>query len=138
METTSREAFCFRPHPDRGRGHSHTQPRQTRRGVSGIEDKRQQRGDHPTPPAGSSQQEAAEMRSRYQEDFPPPPSGCRRLTPAFPQPDNLGINPAFRLEFSTAQRDSFPGWPAVEPSRPGRIRATEPEARSTRLQVKPR
>lgn len=37
-----------------------------------------------------------EMQSQYQKDFPPPSSCRRRRTPALPQPDNIGINPAFR------------------------------------------
>lgn len=41
-------------------------------------------------------QDTAEMQSQYQKDFPPPSSCRRRRTPALPQPDNIGINPAFR------------------------------------------
>lgn len=41
-------------------------------------------------------EETLEMQSQYQKDFPPPSSRHRRRTPALPQPDNIGINPAFR------------------------------------------
>lgn len=43
-------------------------------------------------------QDAREMQSQYQKDFPPPSSCRRRRTPALPQSDNIGINPAFRWE----------------------------------------
>ncbi|KAK7926140.1 hypothetical protein WMY93_008450 [Mugilogobius chulae] len=41
-------------------------------------------------------QDTVVMKSQYQKDFPPPTSCRRRRTPALPQPDNIGINPAFR------------------------------------------
>lgn len=44
-------------------------------------------------------QDATEMQSQYQRDFPPPSSCRRRRTPALPQPDNIGINPAFGWEW---------------------------------------
>lgn len=40
--------------------------------------------------------ETLQMQSQYQKDFPPPSSCHRRRTPALPQLDNIGINPAFR------------------------------------------
>lgn len=43
-----------------------------------------------------NEQDATELQSQYQKDFPPPSSYHRRRTPALPQPDNIGINPAFR------------------------------------------
>lgn len=46
--------------------------------------------------AVTNEQDTTEMQSQYQKDFPPPSSCRRRRTPAFPQPDNIGINPAFR------------------------------------------
>ncbi|TKS82987.1 hypothetical protein D9C73_017096 [Collichthys lucidus] len=55
-------------------------------------------------------QDTTEMQSQYQKDFPPPSSCRRRRTPALPQPDNIGINPAFGIEFSTVQREAYPGW----------------------------
>lgn len=41
-------------------------------------------------------QETLQMQSQYQKDFPPPSFCHGRRTPALPQPDNIGINPAFR------------------------------------------
>ncbi|KAI4814010.1 hypothetical protein KUCAC02_003228 [Chaenocephalus aceratus] len=38
------------------------------------------------------------------------------------QPDNIGINPAFRIDFSTVQREDYPGWPIMNPRRTGRFR----------------
>ncbi|KAI3373654.1 hypothetical protein L3Q82_022247, partial [Scortum barcoo] len=73
--------------------------------------------------AVKSQQDATEMQSQYQKDFPPPSSCRRRRTPALPQPDNIGINPAFRIEFSTVQKEAYPGWPIVNPRCAGRLRA---------------
>ncbi|XP_047463848.1 uncharacterized protein si:dkeyp-69c1.9 isoform X2 [Mugil cephalus] len=76
METTSQEAFCFRP---------------------------------------VTQQLRDKGLTSY---LNPDTSCCRRRTPAFPQPDNIGINPAFRIEFSTVQRETYSGWPNMSPSRP--------------------
>ncbi|CAL9685516.1 unnamed protein product [Knipowitschia caucasica] len=56
-------------------------------------------------------QDPIDMKSQYQKDFPPPTSCRRRRTPALPQPDNIGINPAFRIDFSTVQRETFPSRP---------------------------
>jgi len=108
----------------------------------------------------TKEQDAEEMQSQYQKDFPPP-SCCRgRRTPAPPQADNIGINPAFRserrshhhslvqlnvessssvcvcvcvcvwvhrIDFSTVQRETFPGWPAVNPSCAARLRRLHPD-----------
>ncbi|KAK9536635.1 hypothetical protein VZT92_006402 [Zoarces viviparus] len=63
------------------------------------------------------------MQSQYQKDFPPPSSYRRRRTPALPQPDNIGINPAFRMDFGTVQRETFPGWPIMNPTCAGRLGA---------------
>ncbi|KAJ4929609.1 hypothetical protein JOQ06_018632 [Pogonophryne albipinna] len=62
------------------------------------------------------------QQSQYQKDFPPPSSCHRRRTPALPQPDNIGINPAFRIDFSTVQKEDYPGWPIMNPRRTGRSR----------------
>lgn len=43
-------------------------------------------------------QETLQMQSQYQKDFPPPSFCHGRRTPALPQPDNIGINPAFRWQ----------------------------------------
>ncbi|XP_034540389.1 uncharacterized protein si:dkeyp-69c1.9 [Notolabrus celidotus] len=136
METTSHEAFCFRPTSQRDKGKGdrdaqntqrethHSSPtasRQTGRGNSSrdretLEDKRDQT-------AVKEEQHALEMLSQYQKDFPPPASCYRRRTPALPQPDNIGINPAFRIEFSTVQRETYPGWPIMNSRCAGRMRA---------------
>ncbi|XP_018547977.1 uncharacterized protein si:dkeyp-69c1.9 [Lates calcarifer] len=141
METTSREAFCFRPIPqqDRCKGDQNTQQeaqsphptssRQTGRGKSSSGDREagedEQEGNHyqTGSTAVKNEQDTTEMQSQYQKDFPPPSSCRRRRTPALPQPDNIGINPAFRIEFSTVQREAFPGWPIMNPRYPGRRRA---------------
>ncbi|XP_026226229.1 uncharacterized protein si:dkeyp-69c1.9 [Anabas testudineus] len=142
METTSREAFSFRPIPqqERGKGdhiahntqqQSHsphpTSSRQTGRGnSSSSRDKEaeedEQEGKHSQQRGSTAVQneDPADMQSQYQKDFPPPSSCRRRRTPALPQPDNIGINPAFRIEFSTVQRENFPGWPIMNP----RLRVT--------------
>ncbi|XP_068456266.1 uncharacterized protein si:dkeyp-69c1.9 [Clinocottus analis] len=136
METTSREAFCFRrvSQQDQGKDHiplktqqefhrSHpTSSRQTGRGncsrtCEPRED--EQEGDQ----CQANEQDTADMQSQYQKDFPPPSSCRRRRTPALPQPDNIGINPAFRIDFSTVQRETFPGWPIMNPSCAARLRA---------------
>nr|XP_040039186.1 uncharacterized protein si:dkeyp-69c1.9 isoform X2 [Gasterosteus aculeatus aculeatus] len=75
----------------------------------------EQEGDHDLT-AVTNEQGTAEMQSQYQKDFPPLSSCHRRRTPALPQPDTIGINPAFRIDFSTVQRYNFPGW---SPSVPG-------------------
>nr|XP_046266385.1 uncharacterized protein si:dkeyp-69c1.9 [Scatophagus argus] len=133
METTSREAFCFRPVPQRNRGkgnhvaqntqqeshRSHlTSSRQTGGGNSSRDRERgedEQEGNQVQmgPTGVKNEHSATEMLSQYQKDFPPPSSCRRRRTPALPQPDNIGINPAFRIEFSTVQREAYPGWPIM-------------------------
>uniref|UniRef100_UPI0037E9AD8A uncharacterized protein n=1 Tax=Semicossyphus pulcher TaxID=241346 RepID=UPI0037E9AD8A len=140
METTSREAFCFRPAPqqDGGKGDhvapntpqdSHRPPptssRQTGRGNSSRDRKQREderEGDRDQT-AVKREEDATEMQSQYQKDFPPPSSCRRRRTPALPQPDNIGINPAFRIEFSTVQRETYPGWPVLNSRCAGRLRA---------------
>ncbi|XP_069002507.1 uncharacterized protein [Embiotoca jacksoni] len=134
METTSRQAFCFRPAPQQNRGKGHTQQeskrshptssRQTGRGNGDREpgeDEKEGNRDHMKSTAVKKEQETTEMQSQYQMDFPPPTSCRRRRTPALPQPDNLGINPAFRIEFSTVQRETYPGWPIMNPRDTGRL-----------------
>ncbi|TWW74715.1 hypothetical protein D4764_14G0007180 [Takifugu flavidus] len=70
-----------------------------------------EQGNHSEESGQAAVEQAAPlMLSQYQQDFPPPPCP-RRRTPALPHPDNIGINPAFRLEFSTVQRDAYPPWP---------------------------
>ncbi|XP_035035073.1 uncharacterized protein si:dkeyp-69c1.9 [Hippoglossus stenolepis] len=125
METTSQEAFCFRPvpRPDRVKGSHIAQStqqeshcphppasRQTGRGNSSGD---REPGEGAT--AVKNEQDTAEMQSQYQKDFPPQSSCRRRRTPALPQPDNIGINPAFRIEFNTVQRETYPGWPIMNP-----------------------
>ncbi|CAB1433083.1 unnamed protein product, partial [Pleuronectes platessa] len=125
METTSQEAFCSRPvpRPDRGKGSHIAQStqqeshcphpptsRQTGRGNSSGD---REPGEGET--AVKNEQDTAEMQSQYQTDFPPPSSCRRRRTPALPQPDNIGINPAFRIEFNTVQRETYAGWPVMNP-----------------------
>ncbi|XP_062289480.1 uncharacterized protein si:dkeyp-69c1.9 [Scomber scombrus] len=134
METTSREAFCFRPitQPHRSKGEHvalnsqqeflRSQPtslRQTGRGNSSKDrepGKDMQEGDL------DQIQDTTELQSQYQKDFPPPSSCRRRRTPALPQPDNIGINPAFRIEFRTVQRETYPGWPILNPRCAARLR----------------
>ncbi|XP_074467981.1 uncharacterized protein LOC141753327 isoform X2 [Sebastes fasciatus] len=135
METTSREAFCFRPdsQQDRDKGdhitsntqqefqRSHpTSSRQTGRGSCKPGEDEQEGNRVQT--AVTNEQDTTEMQSQYQKDFPPPSSCRRRRTPAFPQPDNIGINPAFRIDFSTVQRENYPGWPVMDPRSAGRLR----------------
>ncbi|XP_059207074.1 uncharacterized protein si:dkeyp-69c1.9 [Centropristis striata] len=127
METTTQEAFCFRPasHQDRGKGDQKTQQeshrssstssRQTGKGNSSKDWEPGE--DEQGGKAVTSKQDMTEMQSQYQKDFPPPTSWRRRRTPALPQPDNIGINPAFRIDFSTVQREHYPGWPAMNPGR---------------------
>ncbi|XP_040929693.1 uncharacterized protein si:dkeyp-69c1.9 [Betta splendens] len=122
METTSREAFRFRAFAkqDRGKGDQNKQQQlqsphhvgQTAGGKSNRdpeedeqEEKHDQRGS-----TAVRNEDPADMRSQYQKDFPPPSSCRRRRTPALPQPDNIGINPAFRIEFGTVQRQTLPEW----------------------------
>ncbi|XP_040907984.1 uncharacterized protein si:dkeyp-69c1.9 [Toxotes jaculatrix] len=142
METTSREAFCFRPIPqqDRVKGDhiaqntqqephcpQPTSSRQTGRGNGSCrerkpeEDEQEDRHDQTASTAVKNERDTTEMLSQYQKDFPPPSSCRRRRTPALPQLDNIGINPAFRIEFNTVQRETYPGWPVLNPSR---LRAT--------------
>ncbi|XP_037124804.1 uncharacterized protein si:dkeyp-69c1.9 isoform X1 [Syngnathus acus] len=118
METTSREAFCFRTVPPRDGVKSSLPAAQT---------SQQTRHCRPVPlkqtQSGKSEHleideqadicepnQDPKMLSQYQKDFPPPSSWCRRRTPALPQPDNIGINPAFRIEFGTINRETYPNW----------------------------
>ncbi|CAN9501325.1 unnamed protein product [Ophioblennius macclurei] len=139
METTSREAFCFRPIPQQNRVQGHlidldadrsrfTSSRQTERQRSSKErepGEDDDEGDHDHTKSGAAdhRQSTTAMQSQYQKDFPPPSSRRRRRTPALPQPDNIGINPAFRIEFRTVQRETYPGWPIVSHRLAGRQRA---------------
>ncbi|XP_035482694.1 uncharacterized protein si:dkeyp-69c1.9 [Scophthalmus maximus] len=128
METTSQEAFCFRPvrRQDRAKGNhiaqntqqeSHcphaTSSTQTGRGNSSSSSRDGEPGEGAT--AVKNGQNTEEMQSQYQKDFPPQSSCRRRRTPAHPQPDNIGINPAFRIEFNTVQRETYPGWTIINP-----------------------
>ncbi|XP_041657761.1 uncharacterized protein si:dkeyp-69c1.9 [Cheilinus undulatus] len=137
METTSREAFCFRPTPqqDRGKGlcvaentqqESHGSPPtasgQTGRGNSSRDGEIQE--DEREGDSDEAAVKKEEMLSQYQKDFPPPSSCRRRRTPALPQPDNIGINPAFRFEFRTVQRETYPGWSVMNSRCAGRLRAS--------------
>ncbi|XP_063058718.1 uncharacterized protein si:dkeyp-69c1.9 [Engraulis encrasicolus] len=51
-----------------------------------------------------------QLATHYQRDFLPPLRTHRKSTPAFPQPDNLGINPSLRWEFQTVQKETYPWW----------------------------
>lgn len=66
---------------------------------TGVEKRKQQEDKqeekHSKTGSRTPGQGTPEMLSQYQKDFPPP-SCLRRRTPALPQPDNIGINPAFR------------------------------------------
>lgn len=121
MKTTSQEAFCFKPIPqhDRGKGHQTVHNTHQHHTMLSRQDKRNGSRGRKTEEQKDNQTETSlvsdkpnqgmtEMQSQYQKDFPPPSSCCRRRTPALPQPDNIGINPAFRIDFSTVQRETFP------------------------------
>ncbi|XP_061660223.1 uncharacterized protein si:dkeyp-69c1.9 [Syngnathoides biaculeatus] len=127
METTSREAFCFRKVSPRNSGKGpisipgaqtswretrHSHPATSRQTGSG---KSRHLEDDKEPHVCDSNQNP-EMLSQYQKDFPPPSSWHRR-TPALPQPDNIGINPAFRIEFGTVHRETYPNWPNPDKGR---------------------
>ncbi|CAG5873848.1 unnamed protein product [Menidia menidia] len=150
MKTTSQEAFSFRPAPqNRDEGHDNppgalqstqqeslhpcsTSSRQTGKGNSSRhrqarEDERDDNHQHSKSPGGNKDGATIEMKSQYQRDFPPPSSCLIRRTPALPQPDNIGINPAFRFEFNTVQREAYPGWPIMNP-RPA-VSSREPSSR---------
>ncbi|XP_054611527.1 uncharacterized protein si:dkeyp-69c1.9 isoform X2 [Dunckerocampus dactyliophorus] len=103
METTSHDDFCFKTVPQRDKGMNILPHSPDRQEVDTAADMAK-RADPVQDP------QAETMRSQYQKDFPPPSSWCRRSTPALPQPDNIGINPAFRIDFRTVQRDTFPDW----------------------------
>ncbi|XP_049598929.1 uncharacterized protein si:dkeyp-69c1.9 [Syngnathus scovelli] len=120
METTSQEAFCFRTVPPRDGVKSQSS-------VPATQTSQQTRHCRPVPlrqtQSGKSKHleideqadicepnQDPKMLSQYQKDFPPRSSWCRRRTPALPQPDNIGINPAFRIEFGTIQRETYPNW----------------------------
>ncbi|TNN63476.1 hypothetical protein EYF80_026326 [Liparis tanakae] len=121
METTSREAFCFKQlsQRDRGKG-DHVNPntrqefhlchptssRPAGRGSDSKdcepgEDEQEGNNDR------TKEQDTEEMQSQYQKDFPPPSCCRRRRTPAPPQEDNIGINPAFRFYFLSTSEE-FP------------------------------
>ncbi|XP_067350358.1 uncharacterized protein si:dkeyp-69c1.9 isoform X2 [Channa argus] len=144
MQTTAQEAFCLKPIPqNRGKDHtahntqqeSHhpsrfpTSSRQTGTGNSTSRDKEPEEDEqegNTNPQQGSTKvtnKDIAQMQSQYQKDYPPPSSIRRRRTPALPQPDNIGINPAFRIKFSTVQREAFCGWPIRNPSSSGGMTA---------------
>ncbi|XP_056253749.1 uncharacterized protein si:dkeyp-69c1.9 isoform X2 [Seriola aureovittata] len=109
-----------------------TSSRQTGRGNSSSRDREpgedEQEGNHDQTglTALKNEQVTTEMQSQYQKDFPPPSSFRRRRTPALPQQDNIGINPAFRIEFGTVQRETYPGWPVVNCRYAGRLRPASP------------
>ncbi|KAG7217270.1 hypothetical protein INR49_027814 [Caranx melampygus] len=137
METTSQEAFCFRPFPQQDRAKENTAgvPESSSNILeTNRKRKQQQQGtrenehkgnyDQTRSKAVRDEQATVEMQSQYQKDFPPPSSSCRKRTPALPQPDNIGINPAFRIEFNTVQRETYPGWPIVNHRCAGRPRAS--------------
>ncbi|KAL7390647.1 hypothetical protein ABVT39_024889 [Epinephelus coioides] len=113
------------PHTQQGSHRSHpTSSRQTGKGNSsrdGEPGEDEQEGDHDQT-AVTNEPDVTEMQSQYQKDFPPPSSCHRRRTPALPQPDNIGINPGFRIEFSTMQREHYPVWPMIDPRSAGRLR----------------
>ncbi|CAL8304899.1 unnamed protein product [Gadus morhua 'NCC'] len=73
------------------------------------------------------------MKSLYQKDFPPPLSQhlCRRRTPVHPQPDNIAINPSLRIDFSTVQRETYPGWPITKIGNRGRKSETSTRRANT-------
>lgn len=81
-QNTQQQSQCHHPTPSR----------QTGRGNTGMSSRDSTQGQS----AGTHHAETREMQSQYQKDFPPPSSCRRRRTPALPQPDNIGINPAFR------------------------------------------
>ncbi|KAK2828634.1 hypothetical protein Q5P01_019668 [Channa striata] len=143
MQTTTQEAFCFKPIPqDRVKvdhiaqnrqQESHyphpTSSRQTGKGNSRSqdkepeEDKQEGNTDQQQGSSAVADTDTAQMQSQYQKDFPPPSSIRRRRTPALPQPDNIGINPAFRIKFSTVQREAYCGWPIINPRYAGGMTA---------------
>ncbi|XP_051903339.1 uncharacterized protein si:dkeyp-69c1.9 [Hippocampus zosterae] len=141
METTSREAFCFRTVLPRDSGkdcifvpnaqnsrqetrHSHVlSSRQT-----GSVKSRHVEADEQADICDGNQD--AEMLSQYQKDFPPPSSWRRRRTPAMPQPDNIGINRAFGIEFGTVHRETYRNWHDLNI---GRVRSTIPGSTSGTL-----
>ncbi len=90
-QNTQQEIHRSHPTSSRpgGRGNS------SRDGEPG-EDEQEGNHDQRGSTAVKNEQDATGMQSQYQKDFPPPSSCRRRRTPALPQPDNIGINPAFR------------------------------------------
>lgn len=131
-QNTQQESHC--PHA--------TSSTQTGRGNSSSSSRDGEPGEGAT--AVKNGQNTEEMQSQYQKDFPPQSSCRRRRTPAHPQPDNIGINPAFRwvqvlssshctialckgephqclsilvhrIEFNTVQRETYPGWTIINP-----------------------
>nr|XP_057942585.1 uncharacterized protein si:dkeyp-69c1.9 isoform X2 [Doryrhamphus excisus] len=116
MESTSHEAFSFRTVPRQDKDeHRYQNSQQETTPHSHTSSSRQTGSGHGSRHGRPAEDEQAEtMLSQYQKDFPPPSSWRRRTTPALPQPDNIGINPAFRIDFRTVQRDTFPNWPKTE------------------------
>ncbi|XP_061755365.1 uncharacterized protein si:dkeyp-69c1.9 isoform X2 [Nerophis ophidion] len=116
METTSREAFCSRTVPQR---HDPTSCQKKHQNLPPDT----KLCSHPATPRQTAEPvqdpQAEKMLSQYQKDFPPPSWPRRRRTPALPQQDNIGINPSFRMEFRTVQRDTYPDWPVSGPETAG-------------------
>ncbi|KAM4546590.1 uncharacterized protein V3H82_020344 isoform 2-T2 [Fundulus diaphanus] len=116
METTSREAFCFKGDIIRSKHSSSS--KETPKADSSTcsrSEKGEYDGSFGQPVLPCVNNEQTEMKSQYQRDFPRPSSHRRRQTPACPQPDNLGINHAFRIEFSTVQKEAYPSWLITKP-----------------------
>ncbi|MED6292664.1 hypothetical protein CHARACLAT_002737 [Characodon lateralis] len=121
METTSREAFCVKG--DHIQSKHPPSSRETPKGNSSRgrrSDKEEYEGNcgHPVLPGLNNEQKTAEMKSQYQRDFTRLSSHWTRQTPAWPQPDNLGINPAFRIEFGTVQKEAYRSWLIMKPREP--------------------
>ncbi|XP_034034293.1 uncharacterized protein si:dkeyp-69c1.9 [Thalassophryne amazonica] len=131
METTAQEAFSFRPIPRQdaftGEQKLHspqqlTSSRKTGRNSRTDEEPQMCEQEGTDNHTHHDNRGNADLQSQYQKDFTPP-SQCRRRTPALPQPDNIGINPAFRIEFRTVQRETYPSWPVMTRRLPGTRRA---------------
>ncbi|KAJ3588672.1 hypothetical protein NHX12_009526 [Muraenolepis orangiensis] len=146
METTSHVAFCYKPVPLPERGQrlhrdlklnskhpssatastSHTSQSRATNSAQ-LRGEGSERGHRVVGSSNTKQELATEdtMKSLYQKDFPPPlpQHPCRRRTPAHPQPDNIAINPSLRIEFSTIQRETYPGWPVTKHGNRSRTRS---------------
>ncbi|XP_077597304.1 uncharacterized protein LOC144212960 [Stigmatopora nigra] len=118
METTSRDAFRFKAVMPRDSGKCPDS-------ILGVQNLHQEtHSSHPVCLRSGKSADLNEvqpedfcgpkMLSQYQQDFPPPSSWRRRRTPALPQPDNIAINPAFRIDFETVHRKMYPNWPNPE------------------------